>query len=452
MGRRDDDGIDGILLGLGALVVGGYGIYKAIKNANNPKQNKPPQIKQQRRIVKPSDYEDLLNFDIDYIDLGHVLYCRVIPSMAALFSSAGFIDIRNDNEEIDKYIELVHSNLKEMAIQSEYADRFIKKSIDLTYQRQHSSGEYISRHACTYIKSFFPKDFYGYFFSLTLILTQTMNGAAFSYMYSMAQEFEISKSELRKIAIEAGYKDSAITFPKLPITPRDYNDLLDFNEDHILGNYHDKGYHVLFCRLIPTIAAYISRISRCDIRINKSLTQSYIRMIENRDILFPKEMVAQFVNTIIDLVYSNNSAKKTIKEKLQTYISQLPPEIIPSLIKDSITLTDSVNSSGWNALYDLVKEKISLEELENLIKNVDRYCGVDLGIVDDQQMLKCLKILGLTESATKNDIVKAYKTLSLKFHPDTIASKGLDEEFLIFAQNRFIEIKDAYDYLKEKYN
>ena len=62
-----------------------------------------------------------------------------------------------------------------------------------------------------------------------------------------------------------------------------------------------------------------------------------------------------------------------------------------------------------------------------------------------------LKVLGLQRGASIEDIASAFKRLSLRVHPDTIANKELDEEFIQFANKRFREIKEAYEYLKENY-
>ena len=38
------------------------------------------------------------------------------------------------------------------------------------------------------------------------------------------------------------------------------------------------------------------------------------------------------------------------------------------------------------------------------------------------------------------------------FHPDTIASKGLPEEFIQFANDKFREIQEAYEMIKKERN
>jgi len=63
---------------------------------------------------------------------------------------------------------------------------------------------------------------------------------------------------------------------------------------------------------------------------------------------------------------------------------------------------------------------------------------------------KAYSVLHLTRSATDEDVKKAYRKLSIEFHPDTIASKGLPEEFTRFATENFRAIQDAYDAIKKE--
>ncbi len=59
-------------------------------------------------------------------------------------------------------------------------------------------------------------------------------------------------------------------------------------------------------------------------------------------------------------------------------------------------------------------------------------------------------VLNLTSSATDDEVKKAYRKLSIEFHPDTIASKGLPEEFTRFATEKFRVIQDAYESIKKE--
>ena len=59
-------------------------------------------------------------------------------------------------------------------------------------------------------------------------------------------------------------------------------------------------------------------------------------------------------------------------------------------------------------------------------------------------------ILGCTASSSEKEIKASYRKLVKDFHPDTIVSKGLPEEFTDFATRRFEEIQEAYEKIKKE--
>ncbi|UCE81915.1 MAG: TerB family tellurite resistance protein [Deltaproteobacteria bacterium] len=63
---------------------------------------------------------------------------------------------------------------------------------------------------------------------------------------------------------------------------------------------------------------------------------------------------------------------------------------------------------------------------------------------------KYYAILDTDSSASDEEIKKKYRKLAKEYHPDTIASKGLPEEFTNFAHEKFREIQEAYEFVKQK--
>lgn len=59
-------------------------------------------------------------------------------------------------------------------------------------------------------------------------------------------------------------------------------------------------------------------------------------------------------------------------------------------------------------------------------------------------------VLGLTPEASDEEVKKAYRKMSIEFHPDTVASKGLPEEFTTYATEKFREIQEAYEAIKNE--
>ena len=60
------------------------------------------------------------------------------------------------------------------------------------------------------------------------------------------------------------------------------------------------------------------------------------------------------------------------------------------------------------------------------------------------------KVLNCTPQSSNDEIKSNYKKLVKEFHPDTIISKGLPEEFVDFATKRFQEIQGAYDNIRQE--
>jgi DnaJ like chaperone protein len=62
--------------------------------------------------------------------------------------------------------------------------------------------------------------------------------------------------------------------------------------------------------------------------------------------------------------------------------------------------------------------------------------------------VKYYAILGCSETDPDDQIKRQYRKLVSEYHPDKIASKGLPEAFIQFANDKFREIQDAYDHIK----
>lgn len=68
---------------------------------------------------------------------------------------------------------------------------------------------------------------------------------------------------------------------------------------------------------------------------------------------------------------------------------------------------------------------------------------------NDQALTKrYADILGVDENASLSEIKKAYRKLVKEYHPDKIAAESMPEEYTEFANQKIIEINQAYEYLK----
>ena len=60
------------------------------------------------------------------------------------------------------------------------------------------------------------------------------------------------------------------------------------------------------------------------------------------------------------------------------------------------------------------------------------------------------EILGVTKSMTLEEIKKVYRVKRKEFHPDALISKGLPEELIEKAKEKFIEIQAAFEIIEKE--
>lgn len=61
------------------------------------------------------------------------------------------------------------------------------------------------------------------------------------------------------------------------------------------------------------------------------------------------------------------------------------------------------------------------------------------------------QVLGANENMEFAEIRKIYLKKRKEFHPDMLISKGLPEELIEKAKNKFIEIQEAYEELEKNH-
>lgn len=66
------------------------------------------------------------------------------------------------------------------------------------------------------------------------------------------------------------------------------------------------------------------------------------------------------------------------------------------------------------------------------------------------QKKKSYAVLGISPSADNEEVKRAYRKMVSEYHPDKIASKGLPDEFIRFAHDKFREIQEAYQEIRSE--
>ncbi len=59
------------------------------------------------------------------------------------------------------------------------------------------------------------------------------------------------------------------------------------------------------------------------------------------------------------------------------------------------------------------------------------------------------RVLGVAPDASEEEIKRAYRQKCVEFHPDKLASKGLPDEFMTYAQEQLAKVNAAYETIKK---
>ena len=93
---------------------------------------------------------------------------------------------------------------------------------------------------------------------------------------------------------------------------------------------------------------------------------------------------------------------------------------------------------------------------EQLLKEVPNIFNIRYDLFEElktkfnSQASNAYSILGVTRDMSLEDIKREYQKKRREFHPDTLISKGLPEELLEKAKEKFIEIQQAYEEIEKQ--
>jgi len=96
-------------------------------------------------------------------------------------------------------------------------------------------------------------------------------------------------------------------------------------------------------------------------------------------------------------------------------------------------------------------EEAALKSIKNIF-DISESQYENIKAVYFQDVDKYYKILNCTPACSNEEIKANYKKLVKDFHPDKIIAKGLPEEFVDFASNRFREIQESYEKIRKERN
>jgi DnaJ like chaperone protein len=96
------------------------------------------------------------------------------------------------------------------------------------------------------------------------------------------------------------------------------------------------------------------------------------------------------------------------------------------------------------------EEKFILSAATAFHFSQDRYHSLKSRYIDD--LARYYGVLGCTAQDSDDQVKRQYRKMVQEYHPDKIAAKGLPDEFTKFAADKFREIQEAYERIKQQRN
>lgn len=156
------------------------------------------------------------------------------------------------------------------------------------------------------------------------------------------------------------------------------------------------------------------------------------------------------------------SANFNLMESLQELVShcQRSPNLIRMFLEIQIvaaTADGKTDQAELNILYQIGQVfRISQNQINKLIEMVMAQASFRQGgngqyshSNHQPSIEQAYKVIGVTASANKQEIKRAYRKLMSQHHPDKLVSKGMPEEMIKVATEKSQEIQSAYDMIKK---
>lgn len=184
---------------------------------------------------------------------------------------------------------------------------------------------------------------------------------------------------------------------------------------------------------------------------------SILGKLSKVDGVVARNEIAVVENFINHLQITENEKRFAMQIFNEAKISSYSIEDFASQLYQTSEHQPSVLLSFFNLLFQIVAadgafhpaEEAAMRRIKDIFRISDQQYE-DIRAVYFNDMDKYYKVLGCSRESSNQEIRSRYKKLVKDFHPDTIISKGLPEEFIDFATKRFREIQEAYEKIKQE--
>ncbi|MEW6288739.1 MAG: DnaJ domain-containing protein [Thermodesulfobacteriota bacterium] len=198
-----------------------------------------------------------------------------------------------------------------------------------------------------------------------------------------------------------------------------------------------KNFVSLLVHILVKVAQFDGNITRAELQTIKNFFRANLHYNQNQ--MF-------WVNELIKDATHNPDSLETLLAQFRSSFTYEPRLILVELVYQvffsNVRVTDQELELARNIAEYLELSPYDLQTIQS------RYIHMRRTAVNLEQQY--YETLGLQPDATFEEIKKAYRKLSMTYHPDKVGHLG--EEFRGVAEEKMKEINAAYQYFKKKFD
>jgi DnaJ like chaperone protein len=210
---------------------------------------------------------------------------------------------------------------------------------------------------------------------------------------------------------------------------------------------------------VATLSAYIAKSDNIITKAEAQLISEMFTQLSNNDVEIRKGFKIVFEKakdiSIKNHTYIANKLHSAISTEID-YLSRQPLyTALGFYFMELVYIDGDFNQTQNTVVTEILRcLKISESEINNIRRSFHKEeqkssGGSSSSSSSNPSLEEAYKTLGCSSSDSNEVIKKAYKELAKQYHPDTVSGKGLAGEFIKFANQRFQEINNAYDKIKQ---
>lgn len=199
--------------------------------------------------------------------------------------------------------------------------------------------------------------------------------------------------------------------------------------------------HREFIRLLIAILVRLAKadgsVDRSEIKTIREYLQ-YSLKLSHQELLWTKEVIKEELRSTKTVEELSFEFKKSFSYE---------PRLILATLLYKVAFADGAFSAEEQVMINKIISILEISEYHHrsIKSQFFRYTG---GSAQNTSDTHYYNTLGLETSASLDDIKKAYRELSRKYHPDKVAHLG--KEISRVSAEKMKEINEAYTYLKQK--